>query len=746
MNDKPRYIVGRIQSDLELANDTSVSREHAIIHCTAKTIKVEDKSKYGVYVNGGIDTNKGIDKEKVSLNRGDIIRFGRLKNTFRVEKIDLKVCQSTMEKESAQQLASQLKILGGCLVGSWDRTCTHLVMPTVTVTVKVLQSLVCGTPIVTPTYWDEYIQCAREQRTNLPNVNDFTPEISELYIIKEPGMMQVHLDRQRIFRGKTFVFMVKRHMLNFQSIIELAGGACTNLEEKRLQRQYLLKTDYIPVAYTAIGQSQCSQNVNGIVDFVETNGRRMISESEIGLAIIHRSSSRFCNPDHAIVGDFQANTLNTNELKMGILVEQTPQSVNTPAIDTGASVHIAETINLTETEPNNNLRDDAIATVDSGDDDGPSTSRDMRKKKPVTPKKSPVKAANQKRKRTSCDNKDEKEDDADDELTDKKAGAPQKKAKMNEEAVPARKSLSSDLMPPPPAPQQSQIQSQSQNVSLVGFISTQSRRLRSRQPTNESNQTSLQPKSKEKVVETRKRVISDLNADSDEETGENDDGDLFSFGKSSVKRLKTTSNVNSSQNDGKRHTVVVNDDDNDDENLFNFSSNRSARTGVKKNSNESRNSEDIPDNATNEEINSFSKPYLPASNKDQVTTFNIKSETLTSTQWITRKMKTGFNLNETTEQNTLVQIKKEKLEDDETTGGEEKREWVQSLANVFRIRTIDVNRSRQTVSDETDSIVSDMANTSDVSISKKKNFKKFVKVCSTHGRKYLNLEKYFIKL
>lgn len=162
----------------------------------------------------------------------------------------------------------------------------------VQVTVKVLQSLAYGVPIVSPAFWDAYIQAARKHATELPNVDDFVPDITEPYVIKEPSMMTVHLDRQRLFQNKTFVFMVKHQMDRFQPIITLAAGKCVAMDKERLRKSVLCKPEYIPVQYTPLADTQSSLDVEDIAKHLVLNGRRMISESEIGLALVHRSIDR----------------------------------------------------------------------------------------------------------------------------------------------------------------------------------------------------------------------------------------------------------------------------------------------------------------------------------------------------------------------------------------------------------------------------------------------------------------------
>lgn len=134
--DSKKYTVGRaLQNDLSLKDDTSVSREHAIIYRSSSGVRVEDlNSKYGVYVNSDIDKNKEIPKKTaVELKIGNIVRFGRMGNTFRLENIEIKVCTSTLSQDETEKLIKQLKVIDGVLMPTWNTECTHLVMPNVTV-------------------------------------------------------------------------------------------------------------------------------------------------------------------------------------------------------------------------------------------------------------------------------------------------------------------------------------------------------------------------------------------------------------------------------------------------------------------------------------------------------------------------------------------------------------------------------------------------------------------------------------
>lgn len=131
--------MGRAQADISLDGDNSISRVHAIIHVSTDAIKIEDPgSKYGVYLNANdIKLNQPLTKnEPAALKVGDIVRFGRLSNIWRLERIVLNCCTSTVDQNHLQELLELLRIVNGKYQQIWDEFCTHLVMPNVTITKK----------------------------------------------------------------------------------------------------------------------------------------------------------------------------------------------------------------------------------------------------------------------------------------------------------------------------------------------------------------------------------------------------------------------------------------------------------------------------------------------------------------------------------------------------------------------------------------------------------------------------------
>lgn len=129
-----KHTVGR-QGDLTIVDDTSVSRKHVTIYRSSSGVQIEDdESSYGTFLNDGIIQKKAIKpKTRVDMQVEAIVRFGRMKNEYRLENIEVKVCTSTLPPAAMLKLQKQLKVIDGVLLNNWSTECTHLVMPSVAV-------------------------------------------------------------------------------------------------------------------------------------------------------------------------------------------------------------------------------------------------------------------------------------------------------------------------------------------------------------------------------------------------------------------------------------------------------------------------------------------------------------------------------------------------------------------------------------------------------------------------------------
>lgn len=717
LSEKQKYSVGRAQADIPLLADNSISREHAIIHVSADAVQIEDPgSKYGVYLNSNdIKLNQALPKnESVAMQVGDIVRFGRLTNIWRLEKIAINCCTSTVDANQLPALTELLRIVNGNLQRVWNEFCTHLVMPNVTITIKgkplihdshapneqmtdfhsvqiVLQSMVQGVPIVTPAYWTAYIECVRENRQHLPNVNDFVPEINEQFIRKNPNLLHVNLRRQRLFQGKTFIFMTRRHMAAFESIIKLAHGNCDYLEKNRFVKKDLLKEEIIPVVFKTAGQSQATQDINNVVDYLGKHGRRAVSETELSLAILHCSIERYCNPDFQMQKCFEMNTIDLTEGDGEVIVEETPAPrTNESDLVPASEIILPESIGLTDdTVSNRKIDSSAVYSecAEGGECDMAAPNDQL-----AQPSTSGMNLGKRRRRLPS--------DDADDAAIEQNV---------------EKKSKSDDAVPDDIAVATNSQSSQSSNLS--GFLATQNRFKKPNAPVPLIEQQSQQTQIA--AAERRKRAIEALKSLSDDEDNNNDaDENPFAFAaRKTAKRAK----LNRFES-----AATTNDDGDDDaDGGFNFSSRipQRNRGGVSQQKNST--------GATTSSSAGETSVLMPANRsvaENSIRMLYIKPVETGTDGWLSRAFKKDVSIADGAENAVAlpgkIKIKEEKLEEWEMTEDEKKLKWLKSLANAIEVKKFNFTFTRRPnycAADETDGNVSALNGTI-------RNFKTFVKV------------------
>lgn len=483
---------------------------------------------------------------------------------------------------------------------------------------------------------------------------------------------------------------------------------------------------WIPVQYTPSQNSQCSADIEDVLNYIRNNDRRLIGECEIGLAILHRSIERFCNPDRKLVADFEPKSVDPKNIIKDILIEETPQSRNTDQ-PVPSSIVIPETFDLTGTEPNNNLRTGEAADLDRHEADKASTSSPRKsarlssKSNVSTNFQSAGTSKTQKRKLN-----DENDDPKSVEAMEPEKNVPTKKQKTNNENQ-GENSSARFIEPMPPASQS--------ELNFSGFISTQDRRQRFQAQCPVDSPTKRTDVS---TQEGRKRAIDMLTCDSDDNDDDDGGANLFKFNRK-PKRAKTNRDTQGRATQKR----ILDDNDNDDEddvdlggNLFNFAKKRAtARQTQNKQKtipNGSNEASETDGPSVDESRNSYKKPFQRSTNRSFNRSFipiEIMQASKCETEWLTTKMKRELSLNDQSKSDTpasnSVKIKDEKLEEWEKTDEDKTREWVKSITNAFQVRNIEVNMSRRSVADETDSLFSHSAHTT---LNKTRNFKKFVKV------------------
>ncbi|XP_063241810.1 nibrin [Bacillus rossius redtenbacheri] len=306
------YTVSRKSlGDIVLANDESVSRVHARLEVVfdkehvsdparlPEVFLIECKSKYGTYVNKGISTGSRLPEEaRLQLKNGDRVRFGIQHNEWKLHHEPLVVTTSTLNAGQTASLVAKVAELGGHVVPDWRDDCTHVTMNRITLTVKVVCALARGGRIVKPDYWEHYLS-AVAARTALPDYRLHAPLLAERSLSDRDVSFAVDERRASLLRGKLFVFHSVEQLNAFSCMVFAAGGLCVIADGCGMSRDEMLEPHVVVMGYPFERSSQETQYTDSfkqLKGFLLSNGKRLISESEIGLAVLHCSVERYCNP------------------------------------------------------------------------------------------------------------------------------------------------------------------------------------------------------------------------------------------------------------------------------------------------------------------------------------------------------------------------------------------------------------------------------------------------------------------
>ncbi|XP_042871534.1 nibrin-like isoform X2 [Penaeus japonicus] len=301
-------MVSRREGHILLRDDNSISRQHASITVThsisdLKNINALPKvnltelgSKYGTFVNEGIDSNcKLANKCTTELKDGDRIRFGMLANEWRLCHKPLVITTSTLKPEHKKSLADALLKLGGHLVSEWNPACSYLVMNSITLTVKVVCALAGTRPIVTPEFITKWAD-AVVKKEPVPEASDFLPPLQEVSLDKSKVNFSPVEARKTVLEGKTLLFSAAKQLSRMGPAVELAGGKAEALSAENCM--HVTDANYLVIQLPP-DKNQLSQNNSPLHEakkMLEEKGLRVIPESDIGLAILYLSTEGHCNP------------------------------------------------------------------------------------------------------------------------------------------------------------------------------------------------------------------------------------------------------------------------------------------------------------------------------------------------------------------------------------------------------------------------------------------------------------------
>ncbi|XP_044279798.1 nibrin isoform X1 [Varanus komodoensis] len=348
------YDVGRKNCAILIQDDQSISRKHAIIsvkHPQAylsqptsfSEVTLKDTSKYGTFVN----EEKLPNGTATILKSGDRITFGVFGSKYRVEYDPLVVCSSCLTASQKSLLNKNILQLGGHVVNEWKEECTHLAMASVKVTVKTICALICGRPIVKPEYFAELIQ-AIQAKEQLQGPERFYPPIDEPSIKSEKLDLNVCPGRKTIFREKTFLFLTAKQYAKLSPAIKLGGGEAKLITEEAKDVASLIAAD---VCVVEVGATNSQPAVSELemkliattTAALQRKKYRIISEAEIGLAVIFASTERYCNPQAACETDIKpatsASIVQESHFSQRSVVNETAM----PAAISELSIYVADT-------------------------------------------------------------------------------------------------------------------------------------------------------------------------------------------------------------------------------------------------------------------------------------------------------------------------------------------------------------------------------------------------------------------
>uniref|UniRef100_A0A1B0C9Q0 Uncharacterized protein n=1 Tax=Lutzomyia longipalpis TaxID=7200 RepID=A0A1B0C9Q0_LUTLO len=345
--DKDVHTVGRDPTcSLIIENDKSISRVHGHLKAfPERLIVVDTGSRYGIFLNENISKIVRLPiKEDVELKKGDAVKFGRFDSKWCVEKKEINALSSCLQGEEAEKWQKNMQVLCGKVQKTWTNTCTHLVMSEVVVTMKALLALVSGVPIVLPDYFAALLESVK-MGTVPPKETDFLPPIREDNLSMQNCSFHPDEERRRVFEGKRFIFLSQEVMNRYEAVIQMAGGISVSIETSTpSQRSYVQLNTIVISSDTAPGAREW-ENVQKIEKNLKEKGCRFIPDKEIALAIVFKSTRKFCNPRYNFTTDFLTES-SENNLRGEILVEDTPNFNKTP-LDRSH-------IELPETHPDHN--------------------------------------------------------------------------------------------------------------------------------------------------------------------------------------------------------------------------------------------------------------------------------------------------------------------------------------------------------------------------------------------------------
>ncbi|CAL8118775.1 unnamed protein product [Orchesella dallaii] len=301
------YIVGRKQGDITFSDDQSISRTHAEVLAdhplgninepmlTPVLVITDLGSKFGTFATEENIKNKvGVNaREAVNLSISDKLRFGLQWNEFRINYTPLVVTTSSVK--ATQDFKNKICKLGGHFINEWSVYVTHVVMDSITLTIKAVCALLAAKPIVTQAYITDLLSSYETHKPE-PDPNNFLPPVAEKGLSKiDDSTFYPNPGRTTLFAGKTFLFCTQRHLKKLLPAIIAGGGNAKLIADASMVN--VLASEYIIMGQPLdIALAEKESRVKIILDTYRNGKKRFIGDSEIGLAAVYNSIEKHCNP------------------------------------------------------------------------------------------------------------------------------------------------------------------------------------------------------------------------------------------------------------------------------------------------------------------------------------------------------------------------------------------------------------------------------------------------------------------
>lgn len=307
--------IGRKDTDLIILNDQSISRKHASIFIThlefnltkpdrIPVVTLKDAtSKYGTFVNG-----EQVSPDGKIVKKDDIVTFGQCGTDYRLIYDPIVVTTSCVDTTDKIILKNAVWTVGGHLVPEWRKDCTHLVMTEVKVTIKAACAMVSLKPLVTIQYFAELARKCNSSDRPIPK--NYIPKLGETAIEQDNVTFDIVPERKELFKDKIFLFLSTKQYKKLTFPLTISGASTIIVEKNDINKyeEVILKPEVCVIQFQATADidEETKTLFGKIESILLSNNRRLIPESDIGLAVVQCSTKRFCNPDY-ILGDSMSN-------------------------------------------------------------------------------------------------------------------------------------------------------------------------------------------------------------------------------------------------------------------------------------------------------------------------------------------------------------------------------------------------------------------------------------------------------